>query len=76
MAKVELSSREKPADVYATARKCRTAFRRGFQYQQLSFSIALATMEIEMAKIETTQIRRTIRRQQLREMVPMADSTI
>lgn len=29
-----------------------------------------------MAKIETTQIRRTIRRQQLREMVPMADSTI
>jgi prophage regulatory protein len=29
-----------------------------------------------MARIETTQIRRTIRRQQLREMVPMADSTI
>ena len=29
-----------------------------------------------MAKIETPQIRRTIRRQQLREMVPMADSTI
>lgn len=29
-----------------------------------------------MAKIEATQIRRTIRRQQLREMVPMADSTI
>lgn len=29
-----------------------------------------------MAKIETAQIRRTIRRQQLREMVPMADSTI
>ena len=29
-----------------------------------------------MAKIETSQIRRTIRRQQLREMVPMADSTI
>ncbi|MGU3401682.1 helix-turn-helix transcriptional regulator [Brucellaceae bacterium D45D] len=29
-----------------------------------------------MAKIETTKIRRTIRRQQLREMVPMADSTI
>lgn len=31
---------------------------------------------LSMAKIETTQIRRTIRRQQLREMVPMADSTI
>ena len=29
-----------------------------------------------MAKLEATQIRRTIRRQQLREMVPMADSTI
>lgn len=29
-----------------------------------------------MAKIGTTQIRRTIRRQQLREIVPMADSTI
>lgn len=29
-----------------------------------------------MAKLETTQIRRTIRRQQLREMVPLADSTI
>lgn len=29
-----------------------------------------------MTKIETTQIRRTIRRHQLREMVPMADSTI
>ena len=29
-----------------------------------------------MTKIEATQIRRTIRRQQLREMVPMADSTI
>lgn len=42
-----VGSKEKPADVYATARKRRTAFRRGFQYQQLSFSIALATMEIE-----------------------------
>ncbi len=31
---------------------------------------------LSMAKIETTPIRRTIRRQQLREMVPMADSTI
>jgi predicted DNA-binding transcriptional regulator AlpA len=31
---------------------------------------------LSMAKIETTQIRRTIRRQQLRKMVPMADSTI
>jgi len=29
-----------------------------------------------MLKTETTQIRRTIRRHQLREMVPMADSTI
>ncbi|RRN74622.1 helix-turn-helix transcriptional regulator [Agrobacterium deltaense] len=29
-----------------------------------------------MAKTETAQIRRTIRRHQLREMVPMADSTI
>lgn len=29
-----------------------------------------------MAKTETPQIRRTIRRHQLREMVPMADSTI
>jgi prophage regulatory protein len=29
-----------------------------------------------MPKTETIQIRRTIRRQQLREMVPMADSTI
>lgn len=29
-----------------------------------------------MPKTETPQIRRTIRRHQLREMVPMADSTI
>ncbi|WCT72750.1 AlpA family phage regulatory protein [Sphingomonas naphthae] len=29
-----------------------------------------------MAKTEPAQIRRTIRRHQLREMVPMADSTI
>ncbi|MGN8114027.1 helix-turn-helix transcriptional regulator [Labrys sp. 22185] len=29
-----------------------------------------------MAQIDTMQLRRTIRRQQLREMVPMADSTI
>ena len=29
-----------------------------------------------MPKTETIQIRRTIRRHQLREMVPMADSTI
>ena len=29
-----------------------------------------------MPKTENNQIRRTIRRQQLREMVPMADSTI
>ncbi|EHK52225.1 phage transcriptional regulator, AlpA, partial [Mesorhizobium alhagi CCNWXJ12-2] len=29
-----------------------------------------------MAQIETMQIRRTIRRHQLRETVPMADSTI
>lgn len=29
-----------------------------------------------MAEIESMQIRRTIRRHQLREMVPMADSTI
>lgn len=29
-----------------------------------------------MAQTETMKIRRTIRRQQLREMVPMADSTI
>lgn len=29
-----------------------------------------------MPKTETTQMRRTIRRHQLREMVPMADSTI
>lgn len=31
---------------------------------------------VSMAKIETIRIRKTIRRQQLREMVPMADSTI
>ena len=29
-----------------------------------------------MEQVETMQIRRTIRRHQLREMVPMADSTI
>jgi prophage regulatory protein len=29
-----------------------------------------------MAKAETSQIRRTIQRHQLREMVPLADSTI
>ena len=29
-----------------------------------------------MAQIDTMQLRRTIRRQQLREMVPMADSSI
>ena len=34
------SSQEEPADVYAIARKRRTALRRGFQYQHLSFSIA------------------------------------
>ena len=32
--------------------------------------------EVEMARQDTTALRRTIRRHQLREMVPLADSTI
>ena len=44
------SSQEEPADVYAIARKHRNAFRRGFHYHHLSFSIASAMKEIENGK--------------------------
>src|SRR5690606_13415674 len=44
------SGQQTPADVYATARKCRRAVRGGFRYRHLLFSIASATKEIENAE--------------------------
>lgn len=51
----------------------------GFQpsfFRQRSLSIARNTEEIDMAAGLEKSIKRTIRRNQLREMVPLADSTI
>jgi hypothetical protein len=42
-----ITAQGKPADVYATARKYRTAARGDFPYQHLSFSIASAMKEVE-----------------------------
>lgn len=47
-------SQEEPADVYAIASEYRTAFRKGFQYQHLSFSIASANKEIEHGEDRTS----------------------